>query len=226
MGARSGTRAYCHDAGIFAQDAGVQQQCIFFQYGHHGAAWSVTCTIWVRQGRPCHKFIKFGYIWLHEGEPRKGVIRTMASYSFSEDPKGGVGMEIIARDHYEMFDAASAAMCLFMWDQDTVEERAEVPIVWYGFDIPTTVVGLLSELLYQMDDGWVFKRFITQKLEKVDELDERHRKKQLKITGVAYGERFDARRHRARFPVQAVLLPRLKVRDVEEGVRLYCVLDA
>ena len=150
----------------------------------------------------------------------------MASYNFSEDPKGGVGMEIIARDHNEMFNAASAALCLFMWDQDTVQEHEEIPIEWYGFDIPTTVVGLLSELLYQMDDGWVFKRFITQSLEEVDDLDERHRKKQLKISGVAYGERFDPARHQTRFPVRAVLLPRLKVRDVEEGVRLYCVLDA
>ncbi|MEJ2692531.1 MAG: archease [Candidatus Thiodiazotropha sp.] len=150
----------------------------------------------------------------------------MASYSFSEDPKGGVGMEVIARDRTEMFNAAASALCLFMWDQDSVEEREEIPIAWYGFDIPTTVVGLLSELLYQMDNGWVFKRFVTHAIEEVDELDERHRKRQLKISGVAYGERYQPGRHQRRFPVQAVLLPRLKVRDVEEGVRLYCVLDA
>jgi SHS2 domain-containing protein len=107
-----------------------------------------------------------------------------------------------------------------------VEEREEIPISWYGFDIPTTVVGLLSELLFQMDNGWVFKRFVTQSLEEVDDLDERHQKKQLKITGVAYGERFQAEKHKARFPVQAVLLPRLKVKKIDEGVRLYCVLDA
>ena len=108
----------------------------------------------------------------------------MARYSFSEDPKVGVGMEVIARDHNEMFDAAAAALCLFMWEQASVEEREEIPIAWYGFDIPTTLVGLLSELLYQMDGGWVFKRFVTHTLEEVDDLDERHRKKQLKITGV------------------------------------------
>lgn len=150
----------------------------------------------------------------------------MASYSFSEDPNGGVGMEVIAKDHNEMFNAACGALCLFMWDQDTVEEREEIPIAWYGFDIPTTVVGLLSELLFQMDNGWVIKRFITHSLEEVDELDERHRKKQLKITGVAYGERFRPGHHIPRFPVQAVLLPRLKVKNIDEGVRLYCVLDA
>jgi SHS2 domain-containing protein len=44
---------------------------------------------------------------------------------------------------------------------------------------------------------------------------------------VAYGERRDPARHRQRFPVQAVLLPRLKVRALDDGrVRLYCVLDA
>lgn len=135
-------------------------------------------------------------------------------------------MEVVARDHDEMFNAAASALCLFMWEQDLVEEREEISIAWYGFDIPTTLVGLLSELLYQMDSGWVLKRFVTHTLEEVDDLDERHRKKQLKISGVAYGERYRPDRHKQRFPVQAVLLPRLKVREVEEGVCLYCVLDA
>lgn len=151
----------------------------------------------------------------------------MARYAFSEDPKGGVGMEIIADNQFEMFDAAVAALCLFMWEQDSVEATEEIPIAWYGFDVPTTVVGLLSEILYQMDTGgWVFKRFVTRSLEEVDDLDERHRRKQLKITGVAYGEKYDPGRHRKRFPVNAILLPRLKVRELEEGIRLYCVLDA
>ncbi|HEB57428.1 MAG TPA: archease [Gammaproteobacteria bacterium] len=151
----------------------------------------------------------------------------MAQFEFSEDPKGGVGMEIIARDQNELFNAASSALCLFMWDQDKVEERDEVPISWYGFDLGTTIVGLLSELLYRMDmDDWVFKRFVLQTLEEVDDLDERHRRKQMKVTGTAYGEPFDPSRHKKRFPVQAVLLPRLKVREVEEGIRLYCILDA
>ena len=151
----------------------------------------------------------------------------MASYSFSEDPRGGVGMEIVARDESELFNAAAAALCLFMWDQDTVQERGELSVSWYGFDLRTTVVGLLSELLYRMDvDAWVFKRFVMQSLEEVDDLDERHRRKQWKVTGMAYGEPFDSGRHVRRFPVRAVLLPRLKVKKIEEGLRLYCVLDA
>ena len=151
----------------------------------------------------------------------------MAEYSFSEDPRGGVGLEIIARDRNEMFNAAVAALCLFMWEQDSVEELEEVPVAWYGFDIPTTVVGLLSEILYRMEsEGWVFKRFVTQSIEAVDDLDERHRRKQLKISGVAYGEKYRADKHVARFPVNAVLLPRLKVQDIDNGLRLYCVLDA
>ncbi len=36
----------------------------------------------------------------------------MARYAFSDDPKGGVGMEVIARDERELFNAAAAAMCL------------------------------------------------------------------------------------------------------------------
>ncbi len=151
----------------------------------------------------------------------------MATYSFSEDPNGGVGMEVIARDYPDLFNAAVAALCLFAWDQETVSESEELPIVAYGLNRSTAVIGLLSEILYRMEiDGWVFKRFATQGFEEVDELDEAHRRKQWKVTGVAYGERRDPQRHVPRFPVQAVLLPRLKVKAVEEGLRLYCVLDA
>lgn len=151
----------------------------------------------------------------------------MATYSFSEDPNGGVGMEVIARDYPDLFNSAVAALCLFTWEQESVGEREEVPIVAYGLNQSTAVVGLLSEILYRMEiDGWVFKRFVTQRFEEVDELDEAHRRKQWKVTGTAYGERHDPERHVQRFPVQAVLLPRLKVKSVEEGLRLYCVLDA
>ncbi|MCP5443632.1 MAG: archease [Chromatiaceae bacterium] len=149
----------------------------------------------------------------------------MARYKFSEEPKGGVGMEVVAGDEGELINAAATALCLFMWDQDTVEERQEVPVAWYGFDLGTTILGLLSDLLYRMDDGWVFKRFVMQSLDEVDELDERHRKKQLKVSGTAYGEPHDPERHQLRFPVNAVLLPKLKVQVVDEGLRLYCVLD-
>ncbi|ROR31960.1 archease [Inmirania thermothiophila] len=152
----------------------------------------------------------------------------MARFVFKEDPKGGVGLEIFARDRTEAYNAAATALCLYMWEQETVEEREAVPISWYGFNESTLVVGLLSELLYQMDaHGWVFKRFVTEKVEAIDDRDGEHLKhKQLKITGTAYGERHDPARHRRRFPVQAVLLPRLKLRETEDGgVRLYCVLD-
>lgn len=151
----------------------------------------------------------------------------MARYRFIDDPKGGVGMEVVAGDRFELFNAAASALCLFMWEQETVEERQEVRLAWYGFNIGTTVVGLLSEMLYRMEtDVWVFKRFVTHSLQHVDDRDERLRRKQLKISGVAYGEHFDPQRHRRRFPVRAVLLPRLKVKESPEGLRLYCVLDA
>ena len=151
----------------------------------------------------------------------------MATYKFSEDPNGGVGMEVIARDYPDLFNAAVSALGLFMWDQETVTEREEVPVVAYGLNQSTAVVGLLSEILYRMEvDEWIFKRFVTLSFEEVDELDEAHRRKQWKVSGVAYGERHNPERHAPRFPVHAVLLPRLKVREVEEGLRLYCVLDA
>ncbi len=150
----------------------------------------------------------------------------MARYQFHEEPRGGVGLEVIASDPLEVIDAAVAALNLFMWDQEGVREQESVELVCHGFNEGTALVALLSEILYRADnDDWVFKRFQAATLEEVVPEEEGFRK-QYRIVGRAIGERRDGMRHRKRFPVRAVLLPKLKFKPHEEGWRFYAILDA
>ncbi|RRJ82810.1 archease [Aestuariirhabdus litorea] len=151
----------------------------------------------------------------------------MARYAFIEEPKGGVGMEIIAEDEESICNAAFAALCLYCWEPESVDEHDSVEIAWYGFDLRTAIVGLLSEALFRMEnDQIVFRRFETLAIEEVDDLDDRHRRKQIRISGRAYGEPYDPGKHRRRFPVSAVVLTHLRLKPCNDGLRFYCVLDA
>lgn len=151
----------------------------------------------------------------------------MARFSFVEEINGGVGMEIIAPDEHSVCNAAVGALCLYIWDQDSVIESDSYPVSWYGFNLKTAIVGLLSEVLFRMEnDQIVFKRFETLTIEEVDDLDERHRRKQIKISGRAFGEPYDPEKHQLQFPVSAVLLTRLRLKKHDDGLQFYCILDA
>jgi SHS2 domain-containing protein len=150
----------------------------------------------------------------------------VANFSFSEDKPGEVRMEILAAEQLELFNAAATALCLYMWDQEAVEERESVALGWYGFNERTALAGLLSELLFRMDaEGWVFKRFVTEHVEEVD-TEERLRRRQLSIRGHAYGERFDPARHRLIRPVRAVQIRGLKLTGKAGSFCFQCLLDA
>ena len=152
----------------------------------------------------------------------------MASYQFIDEPRGGVGMEVIAADPFALYNAVATSLCLYIWDQESVQEFESVELSWYGFDYGTTALGLLSEMLFRMEnDDWVFKRFETDSLVEVDDPTRKKGKQQWKITGRAFGERLDPKRHQIRFPVEAVLLPKLRFKEQEDGQwRFYCILDA
>lgn len=150
----------------------------------------------------------------------------MATFRFCEDKRGGVGMEIIAENRVGVFNATVTALCLYMWDQDAVDERQKVTLTTYGFNARTTLVALLSEILLRTElDGFVFKRFETSGFGEVPEA-ERVQRHQYQLTGFAYGEPFDPARHRLLRPVRAVLITGLRLRRTGEGLQFYCVLDA
>ncbi len=150
----------------------------------------------------------------------------MAEYVFCDDPSGGVGMRISAKDQTELFNATATALCLYMWDTDAVVERERITVASRGFNEKTALVGLLSELLFRMEtDAWVFKRFELVECAPVDG-PEGLRRRQLRTSGVAFGERHDPARHTLIRPVNAVRLPGLRLTKTEQGFHFYCVLDA
>ena len=150
----------------------------------------------------------------------------MATFRFCENKRGGVGMDIAADNCIKLFDATVTALCLYMWDQDAVDEHQKIALSAYGFNARTALVALLSEILLRTDlDGFVFKRFETSDFSEVPEA-ERVQRHQYQLTGFAYGEPFDPARHRLLRPVRAVLITGLRLRKTPEGLQFYCVLDA
>jgi SHS2 domain-containing protein len=150
----------------------------------------------------------------------------MARFQFIEEPRGGVGMEILAADAPELCSAAVGALCLYQWDQETVSGDRSQPLSWYGFNLGTAIVGLLNATLFQAEsDNWVLQRFETEAIEEIEAPEQTRKKRQTRISGTLWGEPFDPARHRVRFPVQAVLLPKLKCQRSAEGYRFYCILD-
>jgi len=148
----------------------------------------------------------------------------LRSYKFSEDPDG-VGMEVLAPDREALFKAAGDALCLYMWDQDTVNVMAEIPVCRTALNLRTAVAGILTELLFQTEvEGWVLKGFEVHSVHTLPESDDG--REHIQVTGVALGEHFDPNRHRVRFPVRAVLLRKLTYTESDDGVRFYCLLDA
>jgi|GEM_PF-1908497 len=152
----------------------------------------------------------------------------MAEFEFEDAPKGGIGMRIHADSRYEAYNASVGALGRMMWGK--LPEDEAVPIMWYGFDNASLVVALINELLYQHQlKDFCFTRFKTDRIEDVEELDEKVWKgsaKQLKIFGTAYGVYDTDRSLPVRQPVFAALLPGAKFTSAADGkVELYCILD-
>lgn len=152
----------------------------------------------------------------------------MAEFEFSNAERGGIEMRIRAEGRYEVFNACIGALGRLIWGE--LEAADEIPIVWYGFDDASLAVALINELLYQHQlNDFCFSRFVTERIEEVEELDEKAWKgsaKQLKIFGKAYGV-FDPEQQLAvRQPVYAALLPGVKFTQSDTGhFEFRCILD-
>ncbi len=152
----------------------------------------------------------------------------MAEFEFSDEPRGGIGMTIRADSRYEVYDASIGALGLLMWGK--LERTEAMPIVWYGFDDVSLAVALINEMLYQHQlKDFCFAGFRTERIEEVEELDEKVWKgsaKQLKIFGTAFGVFDPERKLVMRQPVYAALLPGAKFRRRDDGrFEMHVILD-
>ena len=114
----------------------------------------------------------------------------MARFAFVKDADGGVGMEILADDVTSVFDAAGTALCRYVCDPAGVEEQDTFTVSAVGFNEKTTLVAVLSELLFRIDtDRIALRRFSLQTLEPVP-ANESGGRRQLRAVGTAFGEPF------------------------------------
>ena len=152
----------------------------------------------------------------------------MASFEFEYADRGGIGMSIHAESEHEVYNACVGAVGRVMWGE--LPEEVEIPIVWYGFDEGSLAVALINELLYQHQlRDFCFSRFATERVEEVEELDEKVWKgsaRQLKIFGKAYGVIDKDQSIAVKLPIYAALLPGMKFKCLDDGsYHYYCILD-
>jgi len=152
----------------------------------------------------------------------------LASFEFEHAQNGGIGMRIVAEGRYEVYNACIGALGRLIWGE--LPEEDELPVVWYGFDDGSLAVALMNEMLYQHQlNDFCFSRFETERIDEVDELDEKvwkNSSRQLKIFGKAYGVFDPEHRLPVHMPVYAALMPRMKfIRRADGGYEFYCILD-
>lgn len=152
----------------------------------------------------------------------------MAKFEFEYAKRGGIGMRIEAESRNGVYDASIAALGRLIWGE--LPEEESIDIVWYGFDEGSLAVALINELLYQHQlRDFCFSSFTTERVEEVEELDEKVWKgsaKQLKIFGKAHGVVDKDRNLPVNMPIYAALLPGMKFKQKDDGsYEFYCILD-
>lgn len=153
----------------------------------------------------------------------------MARFEFEHAAKGGVGMHIEAESLHGVYDAAIGALARLMWEEPADDGEC-LDVVWYGFDHGSLAVALINEVLYQKQlNDFCFSRFITERIEEVEELDAKVWKKsarQLKIFGKLYGRCDPVYEAAVRMPIYAALLPGMRFKQLAvDRYEFYCILD-
>lgn len=114
----------------------------------------------------------------------------------------------------ELFANAALALATLACDPEGIEEREQREIVATGTETEALLYAWLAEILAVADaERLVFRRV------EVSELFAR------RARGVAYGERFDKRRHRAGTYIKAVTYHQFRVEQTSEGWRARVFLD-
>lgn len=114
----------------------------------------------------------------------------------------------------EMFEEAAAALVSIVLDPGGIEPRIAYPIAAAGEDAESLLVNWLSEVLYYLDGQRVaLARF------RVERLAGRE------LSGRAWGEPRDPRKHPPRVIVKGVTYHQLRIREREGGFEARVFLD-
>ncbi len=150
----------------------------------------------------------------------------MAEFNFSEAPEG-VGFEVRAETREQTITASIKALSIFLWDTGADDALIPIEIAAQGPTLGTALLALLSEALFRADlDRVVFHGFDLQSISRVPDPRKNKTKPLWELRGSLSTSPLDPGRHQVRNQVNAVLLPRLKWEESDQGCRFFAVLDA
>ena len=128
----------------------------------------------------------------------------------------------------KVFEAAALALCDCGWELARVRARKKLDITAHAATLEDLMFIWLSEILYETDAAhWVFKNF---RVTSVAQSGAGNGKKPdlgllWEIRGVARGEKFTKKRHRARTYIKAVTYHQLAVKQTNSGWQATVFLD-
>jgi len=138
----------------------------------------------------------------------------------------------------KVFEAAALALSDCGWELARVRARKKLDITAHAATLEDLMFIWLSEILYETDAaGWVFKEFEVERVaqpglpaEALAQAGAGNSKKPdlgllWEIRGVARGEKFTKKRHRARTYIKAVTYHQLAVKQTNSGWQATVFLD-
>ena len=124
-----------------------------------------------------------------------------------------VGIRGFGKTIEESFQECAKAMYTIMIDLETVEPKKEIKIKCDGFDNESLLVEWLNKLLALIDiEEMVFNEF------KVEI-------KNFKLTGIAYGEKLNQKKHHTKTEVKAATYSQVKVFQKNNQWISQCIVD-
>lgn len=140
-------------------------------------------------------------------------------YEFLEDVAiADVAFNAWGRTPEELFtEAAKATTNIMVKDLDKVEKREKREIQVHAEAMDLLLFNFLQEVIYYKDAEMLLLAYFRLKIEKKDE--------EYELTGDAYGEVLDPRRHEQVVDVKAVTLHRFQVVQGPEEWTAFVILD-
>ena len=126
----------------------------------------------------------------------------------------------------KVFEAAALALSDCGWELTRVRARKKLDITAHAATLEDLMFIWLSEILYETDAAhWVFKKFEVKRVAQPGAGNGAPPGLLWEIRGVARGEKFTKRRHRARTYIKAVTYHQLAVRQTLAGWQATVYLD-
>ena len=118
----------------------------------------------------------------------------------------------------EAFENAALALFETMTDTRDVHPKVEETIETEGQDKLALLYSWLEELLLRFElKGFLYSQFKIKRIKRIEE--------GFRLKAQAYGEPFDAKKHKQKVGVKAVTYHRMMVQEESEGTTVKFILD-